>query len=382
MHAVIDTPDFLSLSASIHYQLSGIPPDWAAIQTIVFEGQLKAPYKDRVTETMEYLCQAYGETRRRLGPNAILHPIRVLALLRRVGPRPNLLTMMTTLLHDLREDISPERFDQEEWSSLEARYTHLVGHLDKQEAAALDQLIDDLTRRTGEKYYQYLGRLLGRARKAPELLSIKLADRLDNTLDLRLDLQGPVAGVDAPRALFELLFTENPWPAPDDHEHPAAGKLNGALRLYQLFKNVVFLSLLRQEEQEHVSQATTRLSRALATAGLDETERILLHLFTYHLTERSLQRKLVMDMMSYCQSSAIERVTPEEAPHALDGLFGSRFDHPNRKLLHEELDRVYRDKELMAQIAVAFAAVFSSFLRNPSYQIKGIDADGFHPRGV
>ncbi len=380
MRPVPDVEGFLALSASIHYQLSGDPPNWDAILALTLQEQIAGHERTLLIATLEFLRETYGETRRKLGPNAILHPIRVLALLRREGATLAPQTIVTTLLHDLREDVTPDR-SSVAWDQLEASYQRLLDRLDEGDAAACDEQIEDLTRVQGEKYYQYLGRLLARAGEAPSLVPIKLADRLDNTLDLRLDLQDPATALDPAGTLFELLFTSAAWPA-RGAQHPVPGKLNGAHRLYQLFKNAVFLSLLRKEGLDRGEGPTGRLFHDLAEASVDEAHRNLLHLFTYHLTDGARQRDLVHDLMHYCQSGAISQVTPQDAPHALDGLFDTRMDRPSKASLRRELDRVYEDKELMAQIALAFAAVFSSFLRDPDFRIHGIDAEGFHPEEI
>ena len=336
MARVPDVEGFLTLSASIHYQLSGTPPNWDAILALVLEEQVPPAERDLLVATLDFLREAYGETRRKLGPNAILHPIRVLALLRRDGAELTPRIVVTTLLHDLREDVTPER-SSDRWEQLDEGYRTLMGRLDPAEAEAVDEQIAVMTRQAGEKYYEYLGRLLHRAADDPDLVPIKLADRLDNTLDLRLDLQDEAASLDAPRALFDLLFTDNDWPVGWE-DHPVPGKFNGSHRLYQLFKNAVFLSMVRKEGMDQRSGPARRLSHDLALASVDEAERNLLHLFTYHVTDPADRRRLVTDVMAYCQSGAISRVTPAASPHALDGLFDTRLDRPTKASLLRELD--------------------------------------------
>lgn len=377
MRPVPDVEGFLALSASIHYQLSATPPNWDAILALALEERHEGEERALLIATLDFLREAYGETRRKLGPNAILHPIRVLALLRREGEELTPRVVVSTLLHDLREDVTPARRSTR-WKQVEEGYRKLLALLDDADAEAVDDWIETCTRVRGERYYQYLGRLLSRAHEVPVLIPIKLADRLDNTLDLRLDLQDPATVLDAPRALFDLLFTDNPWPA-EGAVHPVPGRLNGSQRLYQLFKNAVFLSLLRKEGLDQVDEPSSKLFLDLATASVDEAERNLLHVFTYHLTDRTEQRALVRDVMQYCNSGAINQVTPAGAPHDLDGLFDTRMDRPTKKSLRQELGRVYGDKVLMAKIALAFGAMFTSFLRDPDFLIRGIDTDGFHP---
>jgi hypothetical protein len=302
-----------------------------------------------------------------------------MGLLVRAMEHPTLLDLLTTLLHDKQEDLTEKRLSPEIWRVLETHYQELLKRIDPTDQWYLNERIDILTIRENERYYNYLGRVLERARLTPELVRAKLADRLDNTLDLRMDLHDPTADEDCYEAVFATLFTNSSPHRPIRKTHPIPGKINGSRRLYQLFKNAVLLSLLRRDRQDRVDRAAERLSFSIARASLAEAQRILLHLFDYHIAEMRVQREILLDVMEYCRSGSITRVTPGGKRHRLDGLFKDRFDQEDKATRNRLLDELYQDKYLMAEAAVAFMAIFSSFMHDPDFRIHGIDARGIHP---
>ncbi len=44
-----------------------------------------------------------------------------------------------------------------------------------------------------------------------------------------------------------------------------------------------------------------------------------------------------------------------------------------------KLKELYEEKELMAEAAIAFAAIFTNFLNDRTYTIKGITVEGIQP---
>ncbi len=64
-----------------------------------------------------------------------------------------------------------------------------------------------LTRDKSEPYHEYLSGLINQARATPEIITVKLADRLDNTLDLRMDLYEDTSG-SVYQVIFEALYTD------------------------------------------------------------------------------------------------------------------------------------------------------------------------------
>ena len=379
MQAIIKTQEFLNLSASLNYQLSAAPVNWRAILALTVGERFTEMEEETIIDVLTYLQEAYGQTKRRLGPVAVLHPIRTMGLLVRAMEHPTLLDLLTTLLHDKQEDLTEKKLSPEIWQVLEAHYQELLKRIDPTDQWYLNERIDILTIRENERYYHYLGRVLERARLTPELVRAKLADRLDNTLDLRMDLHDPTADEECYETVFAILFTDSSPHRPLRKGHPIPGKINGSQRLYQLFKNSVLLSLLRRERQDRVDRAAERLSYSIARASLSEAQRILLHLFDYHIPDKRVQREILLDVMEYCRSGSITRVTPGGRRHRLDGLFKDRFDQEDKATRNRLLDEFYQDKYLIAEAALAFMAIFSSFLHDPDFRILGIDARGIHP---
>ena len=162
-------------------------------------------------------------------------------------------------------------------------------------------------------------------------MHVKLADRLDNTLDMRIDLEDPLAGVDFFQNIFQLLFVNNYRGYKPANDHPPASAMNGARRLYQLFKNTVLLSLIRQHNSIHSDHALSVLFEAVCDASLQEAQRTLIHLIGFHVKER-------------------------------------------------QLDILYQDKKLMIQASIAFVVIFLHFLNDSQYYIHGISLEGIEPK--
>ncbi len=75
--------------------------------------------KSLVMEALGYLFGVYSQKRRRLGPMAVLHPLRAAALFTRSLTRLNLVDLLTLLFHDILEDIKPDDYDFQQWQSME-----------------------------------------------------------------------------------------------------------------------------------------------------------------------------------------------------------------------------------------------------------------------
>jgi hypothetical protein len=377
MQPLIDTQQFLALSAFLNYQLSAEPVSWRSVLNLVAGDKGEQLSSELLLEALSFLDTAYGEQKRRLGPLAILHPIRAAALLARAEEEPATIDLLTTLFHDKNEDITPERYGRDTWEGLEKRYRALVGRRGG-DAALLDERLAALTRNNEEPYHQYLGRLIGEADRLPPLIKIKLADRLDNTLDLRIDLSDATGTLDCYQVIFEALFVDSYRGIEVHQPHPAGRKINGAMRLYQLYKNAVFLSLLR-DQRAALDGAGRRLFSSLALASIAEGQSTMLHLFAYHLRDPREQQDLLKSVMSYSAAGGLQHINIGEG-HQLDGLFKRRFDRESRSVRQQSLEELYLDKRLMGETAVAFIVIFSNFLNDPEYTIKGISAAGLLPQ--
>ncbi len=379
MQPIITTHDFFSLSSYLNYQLSGSPINWRAILTLMHTDSLRQTDAELIIETLVYLGDAYRQEKRVLGPFAVLHPIRAASLLSRSSESTTTLDLLTTLLHDKNEDITDNKYSREDWQKLEDMYQKLIIKIDSIENWYLNERIHFLTRERNEPYYEYLGSLIAQAKATPELIRVKLADRLDNTMDLRMDLYEDISSVNSYQVIFEALFTDTySGSAMISPSHHTERKINGAVRLYELFKNTVFLSLLRSEGIE-MDEASQRLFESLAIASINEAHNIMLHIFAYHMREPQQQKAILMDVMVYCNMGGIRSINVG-GNHLLDGFFKNYFDYENKEQLKIKLSELYGHKKLMAEAAVAFAAIFTNFLNDPDFWIYGISGEGIKPK--
>lgn len=378
-----DLGEFFRLSAILNLQLSARGVGSRNILSVIL-GNRKLPEEEKAVllNVMAYLDEAYGKARRRLGPLAVLHPLRATALLARASENPIPLDLLTCLLHDKLEDIPVRGTSEAEAAELEERFRRLLESIDPERKWYLMERVDWLTRKPGQTYNNYIGRLLDHADSAPALVRVKLADRLDNTLDMRIDVEDPIHGVDFFAAVFRLMFVNCYKGYNPDVEHPEASPLNGAQRLYQLFKNAVLMSLIRKRLPDLVDPTSKAMFDVLAQASMKEAERIVLHIFAYHGIELREQRELILDVMRYAQEGGLEHVTPPDAPHDLDGLFMSWFEDASPEARKANTDHLYEDKPLMVKSALAFIVIFMSFLDDPEYYVAGIHEGGMEPESV
>lgn len=376
-----DLTEFLKLSALLNYQLSAKQVVWDNVVSIIL-WKKKLPPKDReiLCQAFEYLDQVYGQKRRRLGPLSVLHPLRATALLAHALDPPNLLDLLTELLHDKFEDIRPDDFAQSDWTKLDAHFYQFIRSIPEVDEWFLMERLQWLTKGPGETYNTYIGRFLRQSKDTPEVVRVKLADRLDNTMDMRIDLEDPFQGVDFFETLFQITFINSYQGYSPDVPHAPAEIINGAQRLYQLYKNVVLMSLVRIHQSARDDVTAREIFRCLALAGMKEAQRVALHIFGYHITDPRVQRDLIRDSREYVQQGGIDEITVPGRGHRLDGLFMARFDDPVRATRDRKLAEMYEDKALMVEAAVAFIVIFLSFLDNPDYYVIGVTDQGARPR--
>ena len=381
-----DLSEFFRLSSALNYNLSAESLNRYSVLTFLIGGKpLDADKeKDRskksiLMEALNYLFSAYRQKRRRLGPMAVLHPLRSTALLIRSLEKPKITDILTSLFHDILEDITPSDFENPQWRALEEQLNALMERLDEDVADDLVGRLLSLTRKDKESYYHYIERLLEGAYDAPELVQTKLADRLDNTLDMRIDLQDPLEGVDFFQNIFQLLFVNTYSGYTPEMVHPPPAAIRGERRLFQLFKNVVLLSLLRQKPGIAGDQTTRILFNAICEASLKEAQRSYTHLVGYHHKDTGSQRALLLDAMQYCYSGKSEKITRPDDHQLLDGLFSTYFGHPAKEIRDQRLDVLYQNKPLMMQASIAFIVIFLSFMNDPDFYVHGIGPEGIKP---
>lgn len=381
-----DFKEFLRLSSVLNYNLSAESVNRHNVLLFIIGEKKLVPDEQKhhenkaiVMEALSYLFNAYRNKRRRLGPMAVLHPLRTAALYARSRNVINVVSLLSALFHDVLEDVHPLEFEKHRWREMEEQLSNLLARLRTDTEVTLVERLNCLTRLENESYYQYIGRLLENSHQFPDLIELKLADRLDNTLDMRIDLQDPMEDVDFFQTLFQILFVNNYRGYRPKTEHPPAAALNGSRRLYQLFKNAVILSLIRQMADYERNPSSLILFDALSDASLLEAQRSLLHLLGYHQQDPGSQRSLLVEAMEYCYSGRTDLVTEPNTHWMLDGLFSSYFGQPSGHLRNQQLDRLYQNKALMIEASIAFIVIFFSFLNNDHYFVKGISASGIRP---
>ena len=210
---LFDLTEFFKLSSALNYNLSAASLNrYTVLMYIIGNKRLVADetsdreQKAILMEALGYLFSAYREKRRRLGPMAVLHPLRSAAIFTRFLDDLSLVNLLTLLFHDILEDVKPGQFDVRKWKTMESQLYSLMQRMDPEDETKLMRSLLCLTRTDRESYYQYIGRLLDNARSSPELVAVKLADRLDNTLDMRIDLEDALARIDFFETIFQILF--------------------------------------------------------------------------------------------------------------------------------------------------------------------------------
>ena len=383
---LFDLTEFFKLSAALNYNLSAASLNrYNVLMYIIGDKRLDGDEKrDReqksiLMEALGYLFNVYSQKRRRLGPMAVLHPLRSAALFTRSLDSVNMVDLLTLLFHDILEDINPADYNIQEWKSMEDQLYRLLERMENEDESRLVTRLMSLTRVENESYYQYIGRLLDNTQNFPEIVQVKLADRLDNTLDMRIDLEDPLARIDFFETVFQIMFVNNYPGYKPKMEHAPATAMNGARRLYQLFKNAVLLSLIRQHVPAASRREVSKLFDALSEAGLKEAQRTLIHLISYHVKDLHTLRSLVLEAMQYCYSGRSDLVTMPDGSKLLDGLFSTYFGNKTKKSRHQQLDILYQNKPLMLEASVAFLVIFLSFLNDETFYIRGISAEGIEP---
>jgi hypothetical protein len=384
---LFDLTEFFKLSSALNYNLSATSLNRYNVLMYITDNKRldDDDAKDRerkgvVMEALDYLYSAYRQKRRRLGPMAVLHPLRTTALFSSTRTSLDLVELLTLLFHDILEDVKPGQFNVQEWKAMEEQFYGLFERIGPESESRLTQNMLHLTRRDNESYYQYVARLVENSRNSPEIVEIKLADRLDNTLDLRIDLEDPLARIDFFENIFQIMFVNNYKGYVPLREHSPATAINGAKRLYQLFKNAVLLSLIRRYAPDTAPRSQKLLFDAVAEAGLNEAQRTLIHLISYHVKDVPTQRGLILEAMQYCYSGRSNMVTKPDGSQLLDGLFSTYFGHKSSRQRRQQLDILYQNKNLMLEAAMAFLVIFLSFLNDETYYIQGISAEGIEPK--
>ena len=371
---------FVSLSAKINYQLSAHSLKKPILLSLVLgPTDLRDRDRDILLHAIEVLQIGYGEDRRRLGTPGVLHPLRTTALLARTIPEPSLMHFLGGLLHDKDEDLTQERMGGDRWTEMERLFEALNESLGAERTAQLRKRIDVLSN-DHDTYEQYLGRLLDHAYEMPDLLHVKLADRIDNTFDIHLQHPG-ITHFNFYRAVFDILFLPR-FSGVDMgrfHFMPDAGE--GVMLLSQLFKDLIFLALIRKENLDTLDTSTQRLFTGLAVAGIREAQWLALEMFNTCIDDVAKQRQLLQEVMHYCNSGGIDAVRNQRDGVKLDGILVDIFAAQQEGTRREMLTHLFEDREQLARMVLTFIVVFASFINDPDYTIDGIDRSGLRASG-
>lgn len=94
-----DLTEFFKLSSVLNYNLSAASLNRYNVMMYILGGKrldaderMDREKKSLMMEALGYLCSAYSHKRRRLGPMAVLHPLRAAALMTRAQPEASLVS--------------------------------------------------------------------------------------------------------------------------------------------------------------------------------------------------------------------------------------------------------------------------------------------------
>jgi hypothetical protein len=368
----------LTLSATINWHLSARRIDLRALLRVIL-GPARVDDQAPLLEAINYLHDAYGDRRRKNGPAAVLHCLRVAAMLGRVMPAPSTLDLLGALLHDKEEDLTREELGDNEWDRLQTEFVRVLEKIDCNHRWFLGERIALLWRQSSQSYYEYLGVVLSKVRTMPDLLRCKLADRLDNTMDIAVQ-RTPTDQ----NAFFELAFSMLflPQYQPAQADGVVVPDVDACvLLLSQLFKNVVLMSMLREQHLDQLDETTTRLFRALAATSSEQAQWVVSTLLASPALDCQARRDLLREMMDYCSGGGMAAIRTKDKGGLLDGSFLEHFAHPDDAVRKRQIQTLYVDQPLFIRLLVLYIGMFTSFLADPGYYLRGIDRSGLHPIG-
>ncbi|RYE86678.1 MAG: hypothetical protein EOO75_15420 [Myxococcales bacterium] len=290
--------------------------------------------------------------------------------------KPTLNDLLAALFHDKEEDLTESALGPERFNKMQHHFGRLREMVTPEVRDRLDLDIRWLSNHT-ESYSAYVGQIVDHARELPELLHVKLCDRIDNTFDVHLQHPG-VSRYNFYRAVFDILFLPNFRGVSMGKFHFMPDTREGVMLLSQLFKDTILLAMMRSHGVDRVDPTTERLFVGLAVAGIREAQWLALELFNTEYGSVSRQRELLLSVMNYCAEGGVESVRSPGAVTELDGVF-VRFTSGTRADQKQMLVDLFEDRERLARMALAFIVVFASFINDRNYRLEGIDRTGAHP---
>jgi len=374
---VLTVEEFLTLSAKINYQLSARSLKAPVLLSLVLGPASFSEADQRaLLEAFLAIQAGYDQDRRRLGTPGVLHPLRAAAILARIMDEPTLNDLLAALFHDKEEDLTEAALGPERFSRMQHHFAHLHELVGPAVGDRLDQDIRWLSNHT-DSYSAYVGQLVDHARELPELLHVKLCDRIDNTLDVHLQHPG-VSRYNFYRAVFDILFLPNFRGVSMGKFHFMPDTREGVMLLSQLFKDTILLAMMRKHQLDRLDPTTQRLFVGLAVSGIREAQWLALELFNTEYTGVARQRDLLLRVMDYCAGGGVASVRSPGDTSELDGVF-VRFTSGTKADQKQMLVSLFEDREKLARMALAFIVVFASFINDREYTLDGIDRTGAHP---
>ncbi|KAA3596074.1 MAG: HD domain-containing protein [Calditrichaeota bacterium] len=376
--------DFIRISEKFSYQYYAKEVDWRNVTEIVLNNQeLSVSDRNLVKQNIIFVSGMYDAKERKLGPLAIFHPLRVASLVSKIIPFEKKHNVLVALLHDIFEDIKPKNEDVEnfEWVTKYPDFQKILDYLTKDEKWYLFERLKWLTKRERENYIQYISRLLESSESkfdkdgTPQVLAIKLADRLDNTFDLGINLKDPLDSTNLFEEIIKILYGFSQ--SKKVRGLTPKTSFNNAECLYQLSKNIILLSLVRQHEEYFESDYVVKIFDSLVKASLKESERIALRILNSPINFD--KKACIIETIEYSISGKFDSITLKSDFSSLDGLFLSKFEFENKDERKEELKNLNRDKELIFKCALSFAVIFLKFQSEKNFFVRGITESGINP---
>ncbi len=376
--------DFIRVSEKFSYQYYAKAVDWRNVTEIVLNNQaLSVSDRNLVKQNIIFVSGMYDEKERRLGPLAIFHPLRVASLVSQIIPFEKKHNVLVALLHDIYEDIKPKDEDSEnfQWVSNYDEFQRILDLLTDDEKWYLFERLKWLTKSDDENYINYISRLLDSSESkfdkdgTPQVLAIKLADRLDNTFDLGINLKDPLESTNLFEEIIKILYGFSSSKKVKGLTPKTS--FNNAECLYQLSKNIILLSLVRQHEEFFETEYVVTIFNSLVKASLKESERIALRIL--HSPINFDKKACIIETMEYSINGKFDSITLKSDFSSLDGLFLSKFEFENKDERKKELKKLNRDKELIFKSALSFAVIFLKFQSDKSFFVRGITESGINP---
>ena len=85
--------------------------------------------------------------------------------------------------------------------------------------------------------------------------------------------------------------------------------------------------------------------------------------------------------MDYCADGGMAAVYRKDKGGLLDGSFLEHFAHPDDKIRKQHIESLYDDRHQFIRLLILYIGMFSSFISDPSYYLRGIDQTGLHAEG-